>query len=199
MNCCSNDPLFNQYYNLENICYKVIEHLMLNNDRLWKLLKYNSDDALLKDNLTLKEKRELIFTGNNVSKDYRVFLQPYLDDGFLEECAMVRVYPISIYPDSHLMGTVYIAIETISHVKIVNLQSDDDVSPIKSRETVMLSEIIKTLNGSDVNGVGHLQFNREHGLQDKALQNIWNNRNFFGHTTVMSVKLAAQTGGACRA
>ena len=106
---------------------------------------------------------------------------------------MIRIYPMSIYPDNHLMGTVYIAIETISHVKVVNLMSDDEVAPVKSRETVMLSEIMKTLNGKEVNGVGVLQFNREHGLQDKTLINIWNNRNFFGHTTVMSVKIA---GGA---
>lgn len=195
MNCCGNEPIFNRFDNLENICYKIIEYLMLNNERLWKLLKYNSNDALLQENLTLEEKRKLIFTGNSVSKNYRVFLQPYLDDGFLEECAMIRVYPISIYPDNHLMGTVYIAIETISHVKIVNLMSDDEMAPIKSRETVLLSEIYKTLNGRDVNGVGFLQFNREHGLQDKTLSNIWNNRNFFGHTTVMSVNLASATGG----
>ena len=195
MSCCGNEPIFNRFDNLENICYKIIEYLMLNNERLWKLLKYNSNDALLQENLTLEEKRKLIFTGNSVSKDYRVFLQPYLDDGFLEECAMIRVYPISIYPDNHLMATVYIAIETISHVKIVNLMSDDEMSPIKSRETVLLSEIYKTLNGRDVIGVGFLQFNREHGLQDKTLSNIWNNRNFFGHTTVMSVNLASATGG----
>ena len=195
MSCCGNEPIFNRFDNLENICYKIIEYLMLNNERLWKLLKYNSNDALLQENLTLEEKRKLIFTGNSVSKNYRVFLQPYLDDGFLEECAMIRVYPISIYPDNHLMGTVYIAIETISHVKIVNLMSDDEMAPIKSRETVLLSEIYKTLIGRDVNGVGFLQFNREHGLQDKTLSNKWNNRNFFGHTTVMSVNLASATGG----
>jgi hypothetical protein len=185
--------MFNHYGDLENVCYKIIEHLMLNNDRLWKLLKYNSNDALLKDNLTLQDKRKLIFTGNSVAKDFRVFLQPYLDDSFLEECAMIRIYPMSIYPDNHLMGTVYIAIETISHVKVVNIMSDDEMAPVKSRETVMLSEIMKTLNGKEVNGVGVLQFNREHGLQDKTLINIWNNRNFFGHTTVMSVKIAGGT------
>ena len=137
----------------------------------------------------MQEKRKLIYTGNSVSKDFRVFLQPYLDDSFLEECAMIRIYPMSIYPENHIMGTVYIAIETISHVKITNILSDDDIAPVKSRETVMLTEIMKTLNGKEVNGAGLLQYNRDHGIQDKTMINIWNNRNFFGHTTVMSVKL----------
>lgn len=193
MNCCNDTPNFNQYTNLENICYKIVEYLMLNNERLWKVLQYNSNDALLKDNLTIQQKRALIYTGNSISKDYRVFFQPYLDDSFLEECAMIRVYPVSLYPDNYLTGTVYIAIETISHVKIVNVLSDDDIAPVKSRETIMLHEVIKTLNGSEVNGVGLLQFNREHGIQDKTNMNIWNNRNFFGHTTVMSVKLLGGT------
>ena len=70
----------------------------------------------------------------------------------------------------------------------------------RNDELVIEPLIQRFLNYIDVSdntiksyNVGLLQFNREHGIQDKTNMNIWNNRNFFGHTTVMSVKLLGGT------
>ena len=55
MDCC-NESSYNQYDGLQNFTLLIIQHLMLNNEDIWKLLKYDTQDALEKPNLTREEK-----------------------------------------------------------------------------------------------------------------------------------------------
>ena len=49
----------------------------------------------------------------------------------------------------------------------------------------MVEEILKTLNGVDVGGIGVLAFDRKNSFYDIAAQEIWNNRNFYGFRIIM--------------
>lgn len=189
--------LVNQYDGLDGLEYKVLEHLMLNNEDIWKLLKYNSPDALSKNNLTLSEKRKLIYSGNGNAESFRAFIEPYIDDAFKENCSMIRVYVDSIFPELHIMATVNICVDIVVHNKISNIQSDDNIVPIKNRANVLLKNVLQALNGAEVNGIGRLSFSRQISLNNKALLSIWNNRNFYGYTVVMSTKIANVKDGVC--
>lgn len=182
MECCTGQ-LFNTYATLDGICHKVIQYLMMNDEDIWKLLKYPTPDALYKDNLTMREKSDLIYDAAGDSSKYRVFRCPFMDDVFDEQCAQLRVYIESINPDTTLYGTVDVQIEIISHIKIINLVE------YKNRLEVILQRVIKCLNGAYVGGVGQLMFDRNISFYNLVKYNLYNNRNFCGYSIIMSTKV----------
>ena len=184
MDCC-NESSYNQYDGLQNFTLLIIQHLMLNNEDIWKLLKYDTQDALEKPNLTREEKAKLIYPGASGGDmdDYRVFRTPYLDDLTTNQQAQLRVYLESITPDTRLYGTVDVNIEVICHVKMIELND------YQNRAESIVWQVIKTLNGADVGGIGKLFFDRNGSFYDLIKMNRYNNRNFYGYTMTMSTKM----------
>ena len=184
MDCC-NESSYNQYDGLQNFTLLIIQHLMLNNEDIWKLLKYDTQDALEKPNLTREEKAKLIYPGASGGDmdDYRVFRTPYLDDLTTNQQAQLRVYLESITPDTRLYGTVDVNIEVICHVKMIELND------YQNRAESIVWQVIKTLNGADVGGIGKLFFDRSGSFYDLIKMNRYNNRNFYGYTITMSIKM----------
>lgn len=184
MDCC-NESSYNQYDGLQNFTLLIIQHLMLNNEDIWKLLKYDTQDALEKPNLTREEKAKLIYPGASGGDmdDYRVFRTPYLDDLTTNQQAQLRVYLESITPDTRLYGTVDVNIEVICHVKMIELND------YQNRVESIVWQVIKTLNGADVGGIGKLFFDRSGSFYDLIKMNRYNNRNFYGYTITMSTKM----------
>ena len=184
MDCC-NESSYNQYDGLQNFTLLIIQHLMLNNEDIWKLLKYDTQDALEKPNLTREEKAKLIYPGASGGDmdDYRVFRTPYLDDLTTNQQAQLRVYLESITPDTRLYGTVDVNIEVICHVKMIELND------YQNRAESIVWQVIKTLTGADVGGIGKLFFDRNGSFYDLIKMNRYNNRNFYGYTITMSTKM----------
>lgn len=177
---------FNRYNNIRNIGYLIVQYLMKNNDDLWRLLKYNTPDALQRDYLTVAEKRELIFDGKDDpdSEQYRVFRSAFTDDAITAQIAQLRVYLATINPENRSIGTIDVAIECVCHVKIQDLNS------YENRLEVMVQQALQTLNGADVGGIGELVFDDNSSFFDLASLNMFNNRNFLGFTTIMSCKVS---------
>lgn len=188
--CCDPSP-YNTYKSIRKMGYKVIQHLMLNNDEIWKLLKYDTPDALSKSDLTLKEKGDLIWDGRSESAKFRVFRGAYVDDMFNEQCSQLRIYITTLNPDNRTLGTADIGIEIITHVNLVNLDT------YENRLEVMLQQVIETLNGREIDGVGRLFFDRTGSLYDIARLNLYNNRNFYGYTIIFSTKVIDTNGSIC--
>lgn len=184
MDCC-NESSYNQYDGLQNFTLFIIQHLMLNNEDIWKLLKYDTQDALEKPNLTREEKASLIYPGASGGDmdDYRVFRAPYLDDLTTNQQAQLRVYLESVTPDTLLYGTVDVNIEVICHVKMIELND------YQNRAESIVWQVIKTLNGAEVGGIGKLFFDRNGSFYDLIKMNRYNNRNFYGYTITMSTKM----------
>lgn len=200
--------LFNRYANLDNIEWTIIQYLVNSKskyaDNLWKILKYNTADCLLKPSVSRADRLKLIYTSNGDASVKRVFMTPFIDDAFTEQCSHIHIYVGPIQPDNNITSKVNIVIETIVHNKISNIMGEatgddmdnvnpvelsDDETPItlfKNRETVMLKSIIADLNGRMVNGVGVLQFNRDLSQYDVSKPYLWNNRSFYGHSTTMT-------------
>lgn len=127
---------FNTYKGISKIGYRVIEYLMLNNEPLWKLLKFDTPDALSKPALTLDQKASLIFNGNGDSESFKVFRSPYDDDMFTRQSSQMRVYLTTIYPDNSARGTISISIDLLTHVKLSNIDG------YLNRIEVMVEEIL---------------------------------------------------------
>ena len=187
-------------------------------ENLWKILKYDSPDCLQKENLTKAEKFNLVYTGAGDSTKYRVFMTPFTNDAWTQESSHLHVYVQSIIPTNHLTSKVNICLETIVHTKLSNilgqaqmglpntnpvefnnnnyeLNEDEQGMPwsyisFKNRETTMLKCVLAGLNGEQVNGVGMLQFNAELSPYDASKLYLWNGRNFYGHSTILTTLLS---------
>lgn len=191
--CDMDSVLYNTYSKIDKFEYKVIEHLFSNED-LWKLIKYNDSDALSpnKPNLTTQEKKDLIWTGQlNSSGDidsskYRVFKQSLTDDSFGDMTTHLRVYIGEVVPDNGIIGTVDIYIEILTHSKLNGLM-DTELNRISS----LLKNVLGTLNGSSIDGVGNLYFNADATRRNKAKHAINNGKNYFGYLIIMSTKTSS--------
>ena len=53
--------MYNSLAALPQAPYNILQYLALNIENIWKMIKYNSYDALLKPNLALKEKLEYVW------------------------------------------------------------------------------------------------------------------------------------------
>ena len=188
-NAC-NRVAYNRYDTIRDIGYLLINELIKNNDDIWKLLKYNTPDALMRDFLTLDEKRALIFDGftNPDSEEYRVFRQPFLDDAFEQQVTQLRCYLLSINPENRSVGTITYALETVCHTKILSLAN------YENRLEVMVQQLFQTLNGVNVGAIGEFVFDDNSSFFDLSSVNMYNNRNFMGFTTVLSCKVGDLTG-----
>ena len=160
---------YNTYNTTRGFGYAILKYLMVNNEQIWKLLKYDTPDALSKPNLTMEEKRKLIWNGTG--------------DAETSQISQLRIYNSVFSPDNRSVGTIDIGIECLCHNKIVNLDN------YESRPEVMIQQVIECLNGQDIAGVGVLAFDKDMSVYDVCRMNVYNNRNFFGYSLWISAKV----------
>ena len=175
---------YNKLQPVRGFGYKIIEQLMKDNDDIWKLLKYNTTDALKHDFLTIEEKKSLIYKGIGDSTDFRIFKGAFVDDSFDDQVSQLRVYLAAVEPVNRSVSTVNYALEPIVHTKLLDLDNFED------RLEVMVQQIISTLNGKEIRGITKFSFDRSESYYNSAKLNIYNNRNFFGFTIIMSCKMS---------
>ena len=151
------------YDNLINISYRIVEILMTSPDAeiIWKLLKYNDADAYTRPNLTQKEKAALIYKGEAIQADYRVFFDFMMDDAETEMNTILRIYPAEVYPINRVTGLCTINFEVFTHSKINHL------SNYTTRVDVIIQTLIDILNGADIGGIGVLFFDNQASRYDK--------------------------------
>ena len=202
------DVAFNRFVNLDSIEDRIINFLINstthNAERIWKLLKYGTLDALTKNNLTKKEKSELIYRGEDEQTNKRVFMQSYLDDAFSTQCSLLKIYIDSVVPINHLTAIVNVGIDIMSHSKtqiVYNDSMDDIENPeiyreieqqivYKNRNTLLLKCILAELNGADIEGIGQFQFNQKQSVFDQSRSGIFDNKMYNGSKTIFSTQMS---------
>jgi hypothetical protein len=199
------DPTnFNKFHNLDSVETRIIEYLRDTKtddcERIWKILKYSDMKALYQNNLSAEEKNKLIYKDAD-EENCRVFNFRYIEDNFLVTCSLIKIYLYGITPVNHIMSTVHIGIDILTHNKLSNVYNDNgdildggrpveqDIST-KNRNTVLLQAILSTLNGANIQGVGVLQFNKELSDKCQVEMRLSNNKNFYGYTVVLSGQMS---------
>ena len=208
---------FNRIPNIDGVEGKIIEHLLNSTTKdaemFWKILKYDSKDALVQNNLTKAEKMELVEgygsnpTGGQTGTT-RLFLSPFSDDAWSQECSSVYMYVDDLYPIDHMRANLVVTVETVTHIKAnvlygdADTESNPDTNPndyyyadpenptvrFKSRTSVLLKCILAELNGLYLDGIGYLQFNINNAMtglgskiEGNAKMTVYNRRSYFGH------------------
>ncbi len=205
---------YNRLQNLDGIEDRLIYYLLSPKNKteleleqvhnIWRILYYNDTDALKKPLPSYSQVAKLIYNDNGAQNGYRIFRSPRMEDGWTEECSMIKVYVDSIIPVNHLRSIVNVGVDVVVNTKIINLSVPQDSIDVyideiegipvsvktKSRVTVLTQAVISLLNGAEVAGVGKMIFSREQSIFNQAQYGIWNNRNYEGIKIVMGVSMS---------
>lgn len=185
---------FNKFTSLPFIPYRIVTTLM-NNDNFFKLLKYNTYDALSKPNLTEDEKLELICKDEDDMHNFNIFFTNVEPNELVKSKTILKIYRYDTMPDNYALATICYKFDILYGTK--NAMVDYQGVPC-ARIDVMEMELMKTLNGADVAGVGMLQFNHELSRLSRSTLNIGNNYTFTGTSIIMATQIADTQGvGTC--
>lgn len=148
---------YNTYSKFPLFSYTCIQHLLNNNELIFKLLKYNDADAWDETNLTTAEKIALIYKGQEDMENYNIFMDGGQSDAWTKESTVLRIYPWEIYPNNRTVGTICMAFEVFSHYKINHL------SNYTTRIDTIIQQLIEEFNGFNIGDIGKLEFDNRMG------------------------------------
>lgn len=177
--------MYNSMSRLPQIPYKILEYLALNDEILWKMLAYNSYDALSKPDLTFSEKMDLIWK-TGPQENFGVFFTALVEDAIPESKCILKVYDYYIHANQLYTGTVVYAFDFLygGQMSLVNYNG----IPV-SRGDLFVNRILEVLNGADVGGVGKLAFFDDMSRYDLARVTIGNSKTFTGMQLYLSVNV----------
>ena len=206
---------YNRFTQLDGIEDRIIYYLLSPNPdkktpmeleqtyRIWKILYYNDLDALSKPLPKYSEVTKLIYNGRGTQQGKRIFRSPRLEDSFVEECSMIKVYIDSIIPIDRIKSIVNVGVDVVVNTNIINLEIPENEAGIideidgeylkvqtTSRVTALTKAILSLLNGADIQGVGRMIFSREQSIYNQSQYGLWNNRNFEGIKSVIGVTIS---------
>lgn len=187
--------LYNKYKIMPYIPYNIIEYLAKNNENLWKILKYNTYDCLYEEDLTFEEKMNLIWSHQGDQENYNIFLTALVENSIPVEKTIIKLYKDFTVPTNHINGIALYEFDILYGGKISMI--DYNGYPC-NRGDVVEAEILATLNGVDVGGVGVLQFNHKKSSMSKSANNIGDNKSFTGTGLVMVVDISDTGEDTCQ-
>ena len=177
--------MYNSMSRLPQIPYKILEYLALNDEILWKMLAYNSYDALSKPDLTFSEKMDLIWK-TGTQEDFGVFFTALVEDAIPESKCILKVYDYYIHANQLYTGTVVYAFDFLYGGKMSLV--DYNGVPV-SRGDLFVNRVLEVLNGAEVGGVGKLAFFDDMSRYDLGRSVIGNSKTFTGIQLFLSVNV----------
>ena len=179
--------IFNSLSALPYIPYNILVYLARQDgaEDLWKMLKYNSYDALSKPNLSFEEKLKLIWRKGPQEK-YGVFLTPLIEDAICESKCVLKIYDYYIHAKELYTSTLVYAFDFLYGGQMSLIEYDG--VPV-SRGDLFVNIILTVLNGAEVGGIGKLIFYDDMSRYDLARVTIGNSKTFTGIQLFMSVNV----------
>lgn len=190
---------YNNFQILPLFPYRIVEHLIKNADEnFWKLLKYQTTDALDKNALTIKEKKAMIWDGTDPDgeEDFNIFLQPLIGNALdsAENQCQIRIFRYDTVPISTIESIIIYEIDLITQEKSAMVYYEDMLS---ERTDLLEYYILNTLNGTSIDGTGNLVFDRQLSRTCKSLLNISNSKSFYGRSLFLGQRLINPDSGGC--
>lgn len=192
---------FNTFERLSEVPNKIVMEYLWKNENIWKLLYYTLDEnknpipkPLEMKNLTAKQKRDLIYQGVGDIKNYRVFFTMFpQNEEINDQIQQLRIYRSRILPSNAFRSGVAWKFDLPCHFGVQTIIVNNIV---RNRADVLQEEILKTLNGVEIGGVGALQFNydMDSRISDRS-DFVKFNIQFSGHSFTMSCNWISQRGG----
>lgn len=179
--------MYNKYISMPYIPYRIIEYLANNNENLWKILKYNTYDCLSEDDLTFEEKMELVWSHEANQEDYNIFLTALVENMIPVSGTIIKIYKEMTLPRNHINAVAGYEIDILYGGKIALVEYNGIPC---NRGDVCEAEILSTLNGVEVDGVGKLEFSMKKLGSSRSSLNIGDNKSFTGTSLLMGVDIS---------
>ena len=175
--------MYNSMNALPHIPYNILTYLANHDEIIWKLLAYNDYDALSKPDLSFSQKMDLIWKTGPQEK-FGIFFTNLVEDAILESKCIMKVYDYYIHAKQLFTGTVVYAFDFLYGGQMSLVEYNG--IPV-SRGDLFINQILETLNGVEVGGVGKLIFFDDMSRYDLARSVIGNSKTFTGIQLFMSV------------
>ncbi len=146
---------YNQFPQLADFSYNCISYLMNNNEDIWRMIYYpvpNAWDSTANSNLTHAQKASLIYDGSEDSSLFNVFMDDGQPDVQTKETTILKIYPMTAKGNNRVWGSTTMCFDTYVHYKINTL------SNYRMRMVYITQQILATLNGVNIGGLGKLNF-----------------------------------------
>ena len=174
--------MYNSMKALPQIPYNILTYLAKNDEIIWKLLKYNSYDALSKPDLTFAEKLSLIWK-TGAQADYSIFLTPLVEDAMAESKCILKIYDYYIHAKELYVATPVYAFDFLYGGQMSLVEYEN--IPV-SRGDLFIPRAMAVLNGAYVAGIGKLTFSDDMSRYNLARSTIGNSKTFTGVQLYMS-------------
>ena len=179
--------MYNNFISMPYIPYRIIEYLAYNNENLWKILKYNTYDCLSEEDLTFDEKMGLIWSHESNQEDYRIFFTALVENMIPTSETMLKIYKDITIPNSRVNAIAGYEFDILYGGKISLIEYNGVPC---NRGDVCEAEILSTLNGVEIGGVGRLEFNIEKISASRSALNIGDNKNFTGTSLLLAIDIS---------
>ncbi|MBQ0114131.1 MAG: hypothetical protein KBT03_13460 [Bacteroidales bacterium] len=200
----NNSSSFNNFEYLDEVPYRVFEYLLTNTseqaENFWKCIKYADKDCLSKPNLTIKEKKDLIWTGQQNQEDYSLFNKPLVGDSVFtaNQMVQIRLYEYQTVPTTRLDALILYELDIYTNERANGLYNDRGIW-VERTTFLKNSCLLPLLNGVDL-GIGYnfLSFDREKSRGSQAIMNIGNSKSFYGISMLLALQYSnVDVGGTC--
>lgn len=145
---------YNSFSQFPKLSYNCIKFLMDENELIWKLLKYTDRDAWNESNLTQAEKAALIYSGQQDTSQFHVFMDGKQPDVLVKEVTLLRIMPHYAVGLNRTIGYIEVSMEVFSHYKI------NHMSNYQTRVDTITGELLGVFNGVDMGGLGLMTFDK---------------------------------------
>ena len=147
--------------------------------------KYGEKIVYENFNLSIEEKLSYVWK-SGAQEDYSVFLTNIVGDAICEEKCILKCYDYYISATDLYIATPVFAFDFLYGVTMALV--DKDGIPV-NRGDLFINEILSTLNGVEINGIGKLMFNRNQTRYDFARSVIADSKKFTGVQVYMSTNM----------
>lgn len=179
--------MYNNFLSMPYIPYRIIEYLAYNNENIWKILKYNTYDCLSEENLTFEEKMSLIWSHQADQENYRIFFTALVENMIPLSDTIIKIYKDITIPRSRVNAIAGYEFDILYGGKISLIEYNGVPC---NRGDVCEAEILSTLNGVEIGGVGRLEFNTEKISASRSALNIGDNKSFTGTSLLLAVDIS---------
>ena len=146
--------MFNSMSALPSIQYNIMTYLATSPqaEDLWKMMAYNSYDALSKPNLTMSQKLDLLWR-TGPQEDYGIFFTNLVEDAIPTSKCILKIYNYYDQPNDLYTASVVYAFDFLYGGQMSLVERDG--IPV-SRGDLFINIMLDVLNGANIGGVGNM-------------------------------------------
>lgn len=198
---------FASYLKVSEIPYIIIEKLALSetniSQKIWKLLKYTTTDALGKPNLTFEEKMEMVWTPDKQNSTqqnlFTVFLKPLISSSLNtdESQTQLKIFRNTINALDQYSSVINFEFNVIVNEMASMVYNENNI--LVEKTDLLESLLLDELQGLDL-GVGSssLMFTRISGGICNSQLSINNGKSLYGRSFIMALRYFNNSkGGVC--